>query len=395
MSGIIIDHSKCILCETCVSGCPFGALENKNGKIEINTNCRSCRTCVSACPTGAISFEEAESKEIDISEYRGVGVYVEHEEGRIHPVTLELLGKARELAAVVNHKVYAIFIGHEIKEEAEILLEYGADEVYVYDHPEYEHFRQDCYSRAVADFIDDVHPAVILFGATTTGRSLAPTVAVRYHTGLTADTTSLLMREDTNMVQIRPAFGGNIMAQIITARTRPQFATVRYKVFDKPEKLAEPTGKLVIREVTDELIQSEIQVLKAEHMPPVTDISSADVLVVAGSGVRTAEALENVRRLADLLGGMVACTRPMVEKGIMPVSHQIGLSGRTVKPKLIITCGVSGAIQFTSGMNKSEMIISINTDENAPINDIAHIAIIGDLNVIVPELIRLIEGGQQ
>ena len=199
--------------------CPFGAIEYIDGKIEVNAGCKMCKICVKKGPAGVMEFIETEEVKIDKSLWKGIGVYVDHVEGVIHPVTMELIGKARELAAVVNFPVYCVFIGHNIKEKAKELLHYGVDEVFVYDYAELKDFRIEPYTAAFEDFVNKVKPSSLLVGATTIGRSLAPRVAARFRTGLTADCTMLKMKENTDLVQIRPAFGGNIMAQIICPNT--------------------------------------------------------------------------------------------------------------------------------------------------------------------------------
>ena len=198
--------------------CPFGAIEYNDGKIEVNAGCKMCKICVKKGPEGVMEFIETEDVKIDKSLWKGIGVYVDHVEGDIHPVTMELIGKARELAAVVNFPVYCVFIGHNIKEKAKELLHYGVDEVFVYDDEELKDFRIEPYTAAFEDFVNKVKPSSLLVGATTIGRSLAPRVAARFRTGLTADCTILEMKENTDFVQIRPAFGGNIMAQIIMSK---------------------------------------------------------------------------------------------------------------------------------------------------------------------------------
>ncbi len=222
-------------------------------------------------------------------------------------------------------------------------------------------------------------------GATSLGRSLAPMCASCFHTGLTADCTMLDIKDNTDLVQVRPAFGGNIMAQIITTNTRPQFATVRYKVMERAEK-CEPHGEIFVREVRPEMLQSGIEVIRTETIVRNKSIEEEDILVVAGRGIKRQEDLQILRDLADAFGGRLCTTRPLVEKGWGDPTEQIGLSGRTVKPKLIITCGVSGAIQFRAGMDGSECIVAINTDQNAPIFHIANYCIKQDLYEFVPKL---------
>ena len=265
MATLNFNQDQCILCGQCVEKCPFGALEILDNKIEINASCKMCKLCVKSCPVQAVSLvEDAVKQTVDKDAWKGVMVFVEQEESGIHPVAFELIGKARELAAKINHPVYAVLIGGgQAKEQAQTLLEYGVDKVYVYAHEALAHFRGDVYTNIMEDCIKTVKPTVILVGATSLGRSLAPACATRFRTGLTADCTVLDMKENTDLVQIRPAFGGNIMAQIITTNTRPQFATVRYKVMNVAEK-TEPNGEVVTCEVTDEMLKSGMEVISTE-----------------------------------------------------------------------------------------------------------------------------------
>ena len=235
-----------------------------------------------------------------------------------------------------------------------------------------------------------MRPSSILVGATALGRSLAPKVACRVHTGLTADCTMLEMKENTDLVQIRPAFGGNIMARIVTPNSRPQFCTVRYKIFSAPERCA-PHGEIVRMPVDGELLRTGTTILSVTQKPAEADISDAEVIVAVGRGVRSREDISLARALADRLGAQLACTRPLVEAGWFDPRKQIGLSGRTVKPKLIVTLGVSGSVQFAAGMRNSPLIVAVNSDKNAPIFDIAHYGYVGDLYQVVPLLIRKME----
>ena len=389
MDSLIISD-KCTLCGKCVEACPFGALEMTGKKIEVNSSCRLCKICIKQCPEQAISIQDKKTS-VDKSQWRGVMVFGEYSDEALHPVTIELIGKAKELAGKTDMEVSVVLAGYGLKETAESLLEYGVDKVYVYDDKALESFRVDAYANVMTDIINEAKPSVVLVGGTSIGRSLAPRVATRFKTGLTADCTSLDIKDNTDLVQIRPAFGGNIMAQIITTHTRPQFATVRYKVMDSALKTGKK-GEVVSRAATPEMLKSDMEVLRIEKKEKKPSITEADVLVVAGQGVKSKDDLALVQKLADLLGGQMASTRPMVEKGWLDYTKQIGLSGRTVKPKLIITCGVSGAIQFCACMNSSDMIVAINSDAAAPIFKIAHYGIVGDLYKVVPELIERIEG---
>ena len=338
-----------------------------------------------------MEFIETNEIQVDKSLWKGIGVYVDHVEGVIHPVTLELIGKARELAAVVNFPVYCVFIGHDIKEKAKELLNYGVDEVFVYDYPELKDFRIEPYTAAFEDFVNKVKPSSLLVGATTIGRSLAPRVAARFRTGLTADCTILKMKENTDLVQIRPAFGGNIMAQIICPNNRPQMSTVRYKVMNAPEKLCSPKGKITICEIDKVKLISNIEVLKVTKKEVEENISDAEVIIAVGRALKSEKDMTMIQELADLLDAQIAGTRPTIEAGWIDAKKQIGLSGRTVKPKLIIALGISGAVQFTAGMNSSERIFAVNKDANASIFNVAHYGIVGDIYEIVPQLIENIK----
>ena len=392
MGKLIIHHDRITAesAEKLIQLCPFGAISYENGKLDISSGCKLCKMCVRK-GQGAVEFQE-ESKEIDKSLWKGICVYADCSGGRLHRVTFELCGKARELAKVTGHPIYALLIGHNVGQCAEQLRHYGVDKVFLYDHPELEHFRIEPYTAAFCDFIEKIKPSSILVGATGLGRQLAPRVAARCRTGLTADCTVLEMKENTDLVQIRPAFGGNIMAQIVTPNTRPQFCTVRYKVFAEPKPSDVPAGQVIPMEVTEAMVQSGIRVVSSVEKPKDIDISEAEVIVAVGRGAAGESMRALAQELADLLGGMVACTRPLVEGNIFDAKRQIGLSGRTVKPKLIITLGISGAVQFAAGMKGSECIVAINSGPTAPIFDVAHYCIVGDVNEIVPKLIDKIKG---
>lgn len=378
-------HDKCDLCEVCIGSCPFGAIVLEEGKIAFTDACRMCKICIKQCPQKAIHLADQVLPKVDKAQWRGVMIYVEHEDGEIHPVTWELVGKARELAAKIKHPVYALILGENIRELAPKLLEYGVDKVFVYDDARLRHFRVDAYTDAFANCVENNKPSTILVGATSVGRSLAPRVAARFRTGLTADCTVLDVKENTDLVQIRPAFGGNIMAQIITPNHRPQMATMRYKVMDAAEKVASPTGVIELCELDQ--LSSGITIQQVRHKELNPGIADAEVLVVAGRALREEKDMALVKELAELLGGQVAVTRPLIEAGWGDYTQQIGLSGRTVRPKLLIALGVSGAVQFVAGMSSSECIIAINNDQSAPIFDVAHYGIAGDIYEIVPGLL--------
>ena len=394
MGKLIVHQEKITDIAAMIEICPFKALEEKNGKREINAACKLCKLCVKKGQPGVMEFVEEEvGPAVDKSKWNGIAVYVDHVEGEIHPVTFELLGKARELADKIKHPVHAIFIGSEIADKAQELLHYGVDKVYVVDAPELKDFMIESYTAAMEEYVNEVQPSAILVGATPVGRQLAPRVAARFKTGLTADCTILDIHDNTDLVQIRPAFGGNIMAEILTPNTRPQLATVRYKIMNAPERSAEPSGEIVNMTVAADKLKARMEVLGIVKKMKEKTIESADVLVVAGRGLKKPEDLAMIRELAEVLGGDIASTRPLVEAGWVDANHQIGLSGRTVRPKLIITCGVSGAIQFVAGMNNSEQVVAINSDPDASIFKVANYALVGDIYEIIPQLIEQIKQG--
>lgn len=372
-----------------VNICPFNALEEREGKLTINEGCKMCSICVKRGPQGVMEMvETAAEAAVDKSLWQGIAVYVDHVDGKIHPVTMELLGKARELADKVQYPVIALFIGSDVQEKAQELLHYGADKVYVYEHKELQHFRIEPYAKAFEAFIEEVKPSSILVGATTVGRSLAPRIAARFRTGLTADCTVLDIKDNSDLIQIRPAFGGNIMAQIKTPNTRPQLATVRYKVMNALERSEKAEGEVFLRTLPEKSMASRIEVLEVREKETEVSISDAETIIAVGRGVKSEKDMAMVRELADLLGAQIAGTRPLVESGWIDSKRQVGLSGRTVKPKLMITLGISGSVQFAAGMNGSEHIFAVNNDENASIFNVAHYGVVGDLYEVLPQLIE-------
>ncbi|MBQ9325285.1 MAG: FAD-binding protein [Clostridia bacterium] len=394
MAKIAVLERKCTGCGLCQSNCPFGAIEMVGGKPELNAACKVCGICVKNCPEKAIIKLETKVNDVDKSAWKDILVFTEVSERGLHPVGLELIGKAHELAAPLGYSVKAVLVGSHISRHAEELQHYGLSEIAVYDDPTLAFFRADAYASCVEDYIRFSHPSVVLVGATALGRSLAPRLSTRFRTGLTADCTQLELKENSDLVQIRPAFGGNIMAQIVTPHTRPQFATVRYKVMNPAVRRDDASGQILARKIPAGVSQSRASCISVTPVPQKKSISDADILVVGGRGLQKESDLDMIRELASLLGGDWATTRPLVEKGWTTNDRQIGLSGRTVRPQLIITCGVSGAIQFTSCMNASDHIVAINTDRNAPIFDVAHIAIIDDLYKVIPELIQKLKEAQ-
>ncbi|WDV47098.1 FAD-binding protein [Clostridiaceae bacterium M8S5] len=386
MAKIVINQDKIADYKELIKLCPFNAIEYKDNTLSINAGCKMCKLCIKKGPKGVFELIDEVKHRVNKDDYRGILVYVDHTNGEIHPVTYELIGKALELASKINHPVYCLFMGDNISDKAEDILNYGVNEVFVYNKKELKDFRIEPYTSVFSECIENIKPSIVLVGGTIVGRSLAPRVAARFKTGLTADCTILDVQENTDLDQIRPAFGGNIMAHIFTPNHRPQFATVRYKIFSAPEKIKNTKGKITMCDISGEKLMSKISVLKTFEKEKKKNIEDADVIIAVGRALKRKEDLDMIYKIAEKLNAEVACTRPLIESNWLDAKKQIGLSGRTVKPRLIITCGISGAIQFTAGMNNSDCIIAINNDEKAPIFQVAHYAVIGDMYDVLPKL---------
>ena len=315
--------------------------------------------------------------------WSGILVYIECRQGRIHPVGRELIGEAGRLAAKLGGNVMAVAVGSSLETVPEQLSDCPLTRLYLYETE--DEYTPVTYKNIMTDCIHDVKPSVVLIGGTYEGRALAPRLAVACKSGLTADCTSLDIDGEGNLVQIRPAFGGNVMASIVTRFTRPQFATVRPGVMDVWRGEADGETEIIWRTVPSADRSFYIKDIKEKEASG--SITDAKLLVVAGRGVKKKEDLEMLRELAALLGGKLASSRALVEKGWMPPESQIGLSGSTVRPEYMITCGVSGTVQFMAGMRHTKNIIAVNTDPDARIFEIAHYPICGDLYEIVPEMI--------
>jgi electron transfer flavoprotein alpha subunit/NAD-dependent dihydropyrimidine dehydrogenase PreA subunit len=388
---ISANKDKCTGCSLCVTACPFAAIEMENGYPVFLDECRLCGACVDACPVDAIAIREAK-KEADVSEYAGVLVYAEQRNGVVHPVAYELLGKGRELADQLGEDLYAVVIGKDVGEGAEELSIRGADRVFVYDDPALEDFRDDPYSALLEELVREEKPSIFLIGATATGRSLGPKVAACLETGLTADCTGLDIDPETRLLlQTRPAYGGNIMATIICTNNRPQMATVRYKVMREAKGDPSRKGEIIPMPVNMSNIPDRVKVLDFQPAPDVVSIVDADIVVSGGKGLGEPKGFEVIRKLAQALGGAVGASRPTVDEGWMEYRHQVGLSGRTVRPKLYMACGISGAVQHLAGMKTSDTIIAINKDPDAPIFSVSSLGAVGDLYEVVPLLIERIK----
>lgn len=402
---ISVIADKCIGCALCYKQCPFGAItlveradhskKLKLAVIDMN-KCTFCGGCVEACKrTGAINMQkDAPAKPaVDLSSYRGLWVYAEQRHGEVSPVTYELLNEGRRLADKLSVPLSAVLIGHHIEAKAHDLIQHGADKVYIYDDPVFVEFQDDSYSDVLSQLIEQEKPEIILMGATNIGRSFASRVAARIRTGLTADCTALDIDLSTrNLQQTRPAFGGNIMATILTPRHRPQMATVRHKVFKQAKRDANRTGEIIRKQVDTSKIVNRTKFLQFIKDTSVkVNLADADIICSGGRGVGKPEGFKLIEDLAECLGGAVGSSRAAVDAGWIAYSHQVGQTGRTVSPKVYFACGISGQIQHLVGMNSSDIIVAINKDPNAPIMKSATFAIEGDLYEIIPWIIRKVK----
>ena len=324
----------------------------------------------------------------EFSEYKGVYVFIQQVEGVTAPVSFELLGKAKELAKALNTTVSAVLCGYNVASLADELGEYGADTVVLIDDPALSEYTTEPYAQAMFGVIDYFKPEIVLYGATTIGRDLAPRVSARVHTGLTADCTRLEIDPETGrLLMTRPAFGGNLMATIICPDFRPQMATVRPGVMQRAERVEGRRARVLPFNLKIEHNDCFVEVLDViKKMNEAVDISEAKILVSGGRGMGSKENFRMLYDLADALGGRVAASRAAVDAGWADKEMQVGQTGRTVRPKLYIAVGISGAIQHLAGMEESEVIIAINRDETAPIFNVADYGVVGDLGKVVPML---------
>jgi len=388
-SSIKVLESRCVGCKLCVKACPFGAIvvENKLARIDL-AKCTLCGACVEACRFEAIELKKAVQASADLSGYRDVWVFAEQVDGRIQSITYELLGEGRKLADQLRMNLCAVILGSGIKEQTSELVARGADKVYVADRPELAYFQDEAYAAVLIDLVKRHKPNVFLCGASTIGRSLISRVAVSVKAGLTADCTGLAIDPATgNLLQTRPAFGGNIMATIITPNHRPQMATVRHKVMKEAQRDPARQGKILVEAVADALLKSRAKRINfVEETGNVVNLAEANIIVSGGRGLQKPENFQLLRDLAGVLGAAVGSSRAAVDANWMPYSHQVGQTGKTVCPKIYFACGISGQIQHLVGMSSSEVIVAINKDPEAPIFKVATYGVVGDALKIVPML---------
>jgi electron transfer flavoprotein alpha subunit len=395
--GIRVLESKCTGCGNCLPVCLFGCLELVEKKVVLREGCTLCGACEEVCAFEAIAIErEPALEKPDIEKYRGVLVFAEQHRGKLRDCALELLGPGKKLASDLHQELAAVLMGSEIETLCPILFAHGADKVYLVQDKELRLYRTEPYADALSAVITQHKPSIVLFGATTTGRDLAPRIAARLRTGLTADCTGLEIEEKTgHLLQVRPAFGGNIMATIKCANHRPQMATVRPKVMKKPIPDFTRRGDVIRMDGRIDLQNLRTRILQIiETTDQMVNLEEAEVVVSGGRGLEKAENFLLLEELAKALGGGVGASRAAVDAGWKPHPFQVGQTGKTVCPKLYIACGISGAVQHLVGMQTSDIVVAINKDPEAPIFKVADFGIVGDLFQVVPALIKVVGTGR-
>jgi len=412
----IIDRAGCIGCEQCAAACPVGAIgmDADNVAVVDAEECIGCKKCVLVCPTYAITMSDgpeevegtasaAESERAGEGRGREVWVFVEHTQGQPAVVSWELLGKGRELAGDLGGRVCSVILGDRVGHLVKESFAYGADKAYLIEDAALSHYRTGPYLHGMARLVREHEPEVVLLGATTMGRDLAGAVATSVETGLTADCTGLSVDPETKLLeQTRPAYGGNIMATILCERRRPQMATVRPRVMEMPMRDGSRRGEIVRESLGLSETEAAVRIVEyaREAAGEGARIEDADILVSGGRGIGGSEGLEMLRELAEVIGGRVSSSRAVVDQGWIGHERQVGQTGKTVRPKLYIACGISGAVQHLVGMETSDIIVAINRDPQAPIFGVADYGIVGDVNEIVPALTRacrarLASGGEE
>ncbi len=396
MALLEINRDECIGCAVCVEVCPFGSLIlDDEGIAVVDETCTACGACLPECPVEALSLPEKRVEKVDLSAYQGVWFWVEQFQGQASSISWEMAGKGRELADELGAVLTACVLGEGVEHIAQQAICYGADRVFLVDDPTLAVYRTDPYAAVLVDLVRRYKPEVFVLGASTRGRDLAGSVATQLRTGLTADCTALTIDPETRLLrQTRPAFGGNIMATILCPHHRPQMATVRHRVFEMPERdtsrqghvLSLSKGQIVRQRAVlgeEEIASKVVDFITQEGEVNLTD---ASVIVAGGRGVDGPEGFDPICELAEVLNGAVGASRATVDAGWIPYAHQVGQTGRTVRPDLYIACGISGAIQHLAGMKTARCIVAINTDPEAPIFQVADYGIVGDLFEVVPAL---------
>ena len=391
-----VEPEKCKGCKLCIKACPYDAVEIIDGKAVLNERCTGCGACIEVCKDGCIKTD-VEEIVVDLSGYSGVWVFAEQQDGIINQATFELLGCANGLAKILKEQVCAVLLGspsQDLENISKDLIMYGAEKVYLAQDKNLKDYSTISYSKVIVNLIEKEEPSVMLFLATHLGRDLAPRISRNQGVGLTADCTELSIDKETkHMLQTRPAFGGNVMATIVSPKSRPQLATVRPGVMNalKPDKKRK--GHVI--DIKPKLSKNDLVTKLLEHVCEAherVNIKDANIIVAGGRGVGSKKGFKLLEELASLLGGEVAGTRVCMENGWIPLARQVGQTGQVVKPELYIACGISGAIQHKAGMQDSRVIVAINKDPDTPLFEIADYSIVGDLHDIIPAFNKILQG---
>lgn len=411
--AIQVIKDKCKGCKLCLKACPFEAIDMDGKLAVINDKCTACNQCIDACPFKAIE-KTGDDEVVDLSAYKNVWVFAEQRDGKLMNVALELIGEGYRLAKEISEdtKICAVLIGDGIGHLADECYAYGAEEVILIEDPLLKNYTTDAYTKVLVDACNEYKPELVIYGATHIGRDLAPRVAARMNTGLTADCTRLDIRvssyidyanksttldtstldpndPSTGIKQTRPAFGGNLMATIICPKTRPQMSTVRPGVMQKRDKVEGAKGELTVYK--PQIAESDIHVKLVDIVKSAKELVSltdAEIICSGGRGLGDPSGFELIKKFADKVGGVVGSSRAAVDAGWIDHSHQVGQTGTTVKPKIYFACGISGAIQHLAGMQTSDIIVAINKDPDAPIFEVADYGIVGDLYKVIPQIIE-------
>jgi electron transfer flavoprotein alpha subunit len=390
---IKIDYSKCTVCGNCIPSCPFGLIELVDDKIQVKEGCTLCGACRDICNYDAITLEVPQPVAEADTSAKGVWVFAEQRHSGIKNVAYELLARGRELADTLKTELCAVCLGHNIA-DVDSLITHGADKVYLVDSPDLADNQEDYLTHGLLNLIKEHKPEIVLAGATALGRAFFPRVASILNTGLTADCTGLdIDTEKKLLLQTRPTFGGNIMATILCPNKRPQMSTVRPRVFKKNTPDPSRKGQIIKVDFKKESVTARMKLLSfVEDITEKVKLEDADIIVSGGRGLGKAENFQLLQELADTMGAALGSSRAAVDEGWIPYSHQVGQTGKTVCPKLYIACGISGAIQHLAGMQTSDCIVAINDNPDAPIFQVAHFGIVGDLFQVVPLMIKKLKG---